>query len=89
MAIWYQTECTTDAWSKALARPFLMPCSAIVLSVWTTTFRPLSLSLNVDRPAYTNRKPHTCCYAHIAVFVPHAIANISNEAIWLSALVRN
>ena len=46
----HQTLWTTAVWSNDLALPFRMPCSAIVLSLWTTTRLPRSSSLKVDRP---------------------------------------
>jgi len=46
----YQTECTTAVWSKERARPFLIPCSATVLSLWTTTLCPLRSLAKVERP---------------------------------------
>ena len=46
----HQTECTTAVWSKERARPFLIPCSATVLSLWTTTLCPLRSFAKVERP---------------------------------------
>ena len=51
----HQTECTTAVWSKERARPFLIPCSATVLSLWTTTLWPLRSLAKVERP---RRQPY-------------------------------
>jgi hypothetical protein len=56
----HQTLRTIAVWSNDLALPFRIPCSAIVLSECTTTRRPRSWSLNVDKPGqYINRSQHS------------------------------
>ena len=77
----HQTLWTTAVWSNDLALPFRMPCSAIVLSLWTTTRLPRSSALKVDRPE--QRRTHEgAAHTHPgAQRSPYAIASISSDAI--------
>ena len=77
----HQTLWTTAVWSNDLALPFRMPCSAIVLSLWTTTRLPRSSALKVDRPEQRHAHTGAARTHHGVRSSPYAIASISRDAI--------